>query len=268
MLFRSRGLMAVPGAAAVAPAVTPLATALRTGGFGGGGIATRAAGGAGTGAVSAALVNPEEAATGAGVGAAIGAAAPTAVKAFAKGSGWLWDAATKQLGAVKAAQLASDVAGGDLAAIKIATTAAQQGSTAGEAAAGIPNATWQAMETYFRGRNTGSWWTKRSAATEAETTAALDRLAGGATATESRAVQEQSKRALDAITTPMRETELAAAGTAGRMLPGLQATEARFAEAAAGKVDDVRRLTASVDNALEWANTWAPSAREIGRAHV
>ena len=152
-------------------------------------------------------------------------------------------------------------AGGDLAAIKIATTAAQQGATAGEAAAGIPNATWQAMETYFRGRNTGSWWTKRSAATEAETTAALDRLAGGATATESRAVQEQSKRALDAITTPMRETELAAAGTAGRMLPGLQATEARFAEAAAGKVDDVRRLTASVDNALEWANTWAPSAR-------
>ena len=257
----ARGLMAAPGAAAVAPAVTPLATALRTGGFGGGGIATRAAGGAGTGAVSAALVNPEEAATGAGVGAAIGAAAPTVVKAFAKGSGWLWDAATKQLGTVKAAQLARDVAGGDLAAIKIATTAAQQGSTAGEAAAGIPNATWQAMETYFRGRNTGSWWTKRSAATEAETTAALDRLAGGATATESRAVQEQSKRALDAITTPMRETELAAAGTAGRMLPGLQATEARFAEAAAGKVDDVRRLTASVDNALEWANTWAPSAR-------
>jgi len=139
-------------------------------------------------------------------------------------------------GAVKAAQLARDVAGGDLAAIKIATTAAQQGSTAGEATAGIPNATWQAMETYFRGRNTGSWWTKRSAATEAETTATLDRLAGGATATESRAVQEQSKRALDTITTPMRETELAAAGTAGRMLPGLQATEARFAEASAGKV--------------------------------
>ena len=257
----ARGLMAAPGAAAVAPVVAPLATALRTGGFGGGGIATRVAGGAGTGAVSAALVNPEEVATGAGVGAAVGAAGPAVVKAFAKGGGWLWDAITKQLGAVKAAQLARDVAGGDLAAIKIATTAAQQGSTAGEAAAGIPNATWQAMETYFRGRNTGSWWTKRSAATEAETTATLDRLAGGATATESRAVQEQSKRALDAITTPMRETELAAAGTAGRMLPGLQATEARFAEAAAGKVDDVRRLTASVDNALEWANTWAPSAR-------
>lgn len=257
----ARGLMAAPGAAAVAPTIAPLATALRTGGFGGGGIVTRAAGGAGTGAVSAAVVNPEEAATGAGVGATIGAAGPAAVKAFAKGGGWLWDAAAKQLGSVKAAQLARDVAGGDLAAIKIATTAAKQGETAGQAAANIPNATWQAMETYFRGRNTGSWWAKRSAAIEAETNDVLDRLAGGATATESRAVQEQSKRALDTITTPMRETELAAAGTAGRMLPGLQATEARFAEAAAGKVDDVRRLTASVDNALEWANTWAPSSR-------
>ena len=187
---------------------------------------------------------------------------PASLRAFSNGNGWLWDAVTQQLGTVKAAQLARDVAAGDLSAIKTVTTAANQkiptGETVGEITAGISNPTWQAMINYLQ---RGSWWSKRSAAIEAETNATLDRLAGGATATESRAVQEQSKRALDEITTPMRETELAAAGTAGRVLPGLQATEARFAEAAANKVDDVRRLTASVDNALEWANIWAPSAR-------
>jgi hypothetical protein len=259
----ARGLMAAPGAAAVAPTLRPLATALETGGFRGGGLLTRAAGGATTGATGTLAVSPEtaEVATGAGVSAAVGLTAPAALKAFAKGGGWLYDAVTQQLGTVKAAQLARDVAGGDLSAIKIATTAAKQGETVGQATADIPNATWQAMNTYLQGRNTGSWWTKRSAAIEAETNATLDQLAGGATATESRAVQEQSKKALDTITTPMRETELAAAGQAGRVLPGLQEKEARFGAAAAAKVDDVRNLTAAADRADEWAKTWAPSAR-------
>lgn len=259
----ARGLMAAPGAAAVAPTLRPLATALETGGFKGGGLLTRAAGGATTGAAGTLAVSPEteEVATGAGVSAAVGLTAPAALKAFAKGGGWLYDAVTQQLGAVKAAQLARDVAGGDLSAIKIATTAAKQGETVGQATAGILNPTWQAMITYLQGRNTGHWWTKRSAAIEAETNAALERLAGGATATESRAVQEQSKKALDTITTPMRETELAAAGQAGRVLPGLQEKEARFGAAAAAKVDDVRNLTAAAERADEWTKTWAPSAR-------
>jgi hypothetical protein len=324
----ARGLMAAPGAAAVAPTLRPLATALETGGFRGGGLLTRAAGGATTGATGTLAVSPEtaEVATGAAVSAAVGLTAPAALKAFAKGGGWLYDAVTQQLGTVKAAQLARDVAGGDLSAIKIVTaaakqgetvgkpspaslnafakgggwlydaatqqlgpvkaaqlardvanndksaikilsaikiapTAAKQGETVGQATANIPNAAWQAMNTYLQGRNTGSWWTKRRAAIEAETNAALDQLAGGATATESRAVQEQSKKALDAITTPMRETELAAAGQAGRVLPGLQEKEARFGAAAAAKVDDVRNLTAAAERADEWAKTWAPSAR-------
>ena len=250
-----RGLMAA------APSAAPLATAISTSGFGGGGMLTRATGGAISGAASAAVVNPEDTQTGATVGAVIGAAAPPALKAFAGGSGWLYDAVTQRLGSVKAARIARDVAGGDLSAIKIAMTAAKQGDTAGQAAAGIPNATWQAMDKLMQGQNTGSWWTKRSAAIEAETNDALDRLAGGATVTESRAVQEQTKKALDTITTPMRETSLERAGIAGAVQPGLEQTVAAAEKGAATKVEDVRRFTAVIDRADEWAKTWAPSSR-------
>lgn len=249
-----RGLMAA------APSAAPLATAISTSGFGGGGMLTRATGGAISGAASAAVVNPEDTQTGATVGAAIGAAAPPALKAFAGGGGWLYDAVTQRLGSVKAARIARDVAGGDLSAIKIAMTAAKQGDTAGQAAAGIPNATWQAMDKLMQGQNTGSWWTKRSAAIEAETNDALDRLAGGATATESRAVQDQTKKALDTITTPMRETSLERAGIAGAVQPGLEQTVAAAEKGAATKVEDVRRFTAAQDRWDEWAKTWMPSS--------
>jgi len=64
----------IPGAAALAK--TPLAQAIRTGGFSGGNLATRAAGGATLGGASAAILNPDEAATGAMIGGAIPVVAP------------------------------------------------------------------------------------------------------------------------------------------------------------------------------------------------
>jgi hypothetical protein len=64
----------IPGAAALAK--TPLAQAIRTGGFSGGNLATRAAGGATLGGASAAILNPDEAATGAMIGGAVPVVAP------------------------------------------------------------------------------------------------------------------------------------------------------------------------------------------------
>lgn len=58
------------------PAAAPLAQAIRTGGFSKGNIATRAAGGATLGGASAAILNPDEAATGAMIGGAIPVVAP------------------------------------------------------------------------------------------------------------------------------------------------------------------------------------------------
>jgi hypothetical protein len=69
------GAIAIP-LKAIAPAAAPLAQAIRTGGFSGGNIATRAAGGATLGGASSAIINPEEAGTGALIGAALPVVAP------------------------------------------------------------------------------------------------------------------------------------------------------------------------------------------------
>jgi hypothetical protein len=270
------------GVAAVAPRAAPLATALQTGGFStgamtaaqraaaglapatafqsAGNLATRAGGGAVTGAVSSAAVNPEDATSGALIGAVLPTVGAALVKQGAKFSGWLYDAMKSKLGEVKAGEIARRVAGGDLAAIRATNAAAQQGLSSGQAAAGIDNAAYAALDGLARKQNPASYYSRQETAQEADATNKLARLAGGATATESRAVRNESKNALNAITAPMRETELGAAGIAGELLPGLEAKAARFGEAATGKVEDVRRFTAAVDRADEWSKTWAPSA--------
>lgn len=259
-----RGLMAAAPAAAV-PAVTPLATALATGGMRAGAatipgsIAARTAGGATVGGVSS-LATGDDVATGAGVGAAVGVAAPAAMRQLARGSGWLFDALSGQLGMVKAGQIARLVAGGDLAAIRAANVAARQGETGGQVAAGVDNATWQALDNLARTENTGSWWTRRALAQTAEDADTLNRLAGGANVTESLAVQKASKDALNQLTTPMREAELAAAGVGNQQIPALQRTQERFAAAATAKVEDVRRFTEATGRAEDWARTWTPSS--------
>jgi hypothetical protein len=74
-------------------------------------------------------------------------------------------------------------------------------------------------------------------------------------------MQDASKKALNQLTTPMREAELAAAGVGNRQIPALQRTQERFAAAAADQVEDVRRFTEAAGRAENWARTWAPSSR-------
>ena len=254
------------GVTAVAPRLAPLATALETGGFrtgmapGAMNAMTRAAGGAVTGAAGSALVNPEDAASGAIIGAVLPTFGAALVKQGAKFSGWLYDAMKGKLGEVKAGEIARRVAGGDLAAIRAANAAAEQGLSSGQAAGGIDNAAYAALDDLARKQNPASYYSRQAAAQEADATNTLARLAGGATATESRAVREGSKNALNAITTPMREIELGAAGEAGRIAPGLEAKAAKFGQGAAAKVEDVRRFTAAAGRADDWSKTWAPSA--------
>ena len=260
------------GVTAVAPRLAPLATAIETGGFRTGlpqattglqrvgNVALRAGGGAIAGGAGAAAVNPEDVGLGATVGAALPTVGAGVVKLFGQGSGWLWDAVSGQLGKVKAGEIARKVAGGDLAAIRAANAAAQQGLSSGQAAAGIDNAAYAALDDLARKQNPANYYSKQATAQADATTNELARLAGGATATESRAVREESKNALNAITTPMREIELGAAGEAGRVTPGLEAKVAKFEQGATAKVEDVRRFTAAVDRAENWAKSWLPSS--------
>jgi len=257
-----------------------LKTAVATGGFRSGAalapgapmtarlakVGTQALGGGLVGGAGAALIDPEETMQGMAVGAALPTVAAPIVKKLAQGGGWLWDATTGKLGATKAGEIARKVAGGDLAAIRAANAAAQQGISSGQAAAGVDNATWSALDALAVKQNPASFYSRQAAAQADATANELARLAGGATATESRAVREGSKNALNAITTPMREIEFGAAGEAGRIAPGLEAKAAKFEQGAAAKVEDVRRFTAAADRASEWAKTWTPTTtRDSGQ---
>ena len=261
------------GVTAVAPRLAPLATAIETGGFKTGlapglqSVATRTAGGAIAGGASAAAVNPEDATSGAIIGAVLPTFGAALVKQGAKFSGWLYDAMKGKLGEVKAGEIARRVAGGDLAAIRAANAAAQQGLSSGQAAAGIDNAAYAALDDLARKQNPASYYSRQVIDQADAATNELARLAGGATATESRAVRETSKNALNAITTPMRDIELGAAGEAGRVTPGLEAKVSKFEQGATAKVEDVRRFTAAADRASEWAKTWTPTTtRDSGQS--
>lgn len=219
------GLAPVLGAGAAAlPVVRALAPAISSSGFvtkvpsglpaapatilsRGVDLTKRLSGGAIAGGATAAAIEPtvEDIEIGTAIGAAIPGVAAPVVKGLAKGTGWLYDAISGKLGEVKAAKIARAVADGEINAIKAANLAASQGETAGQAAAGIDNSAWQALDELTKSADTSSWWSKRFLVQKAENTDTLNRLAGGATPTESRAVQESTKKALNKITTPMRE---------------------------------------------------------------
>lgn len=97
----------IPGAAALAK--TPLAQAIRTGGFSGGNLATRAAGGATLGGVSSAIINPEEAGTGAAIGAVVPVVAPGVNRLVQAGASKIAD--MRQMPNQLAAKIARDSLG-------------------------------------------------------------------------------------------------------------------------------------------------------------
>jgi hypothetical protein len=101
--------MAIAAPLRAIPAAAPLAQSIRTGGFSGGNLATRAAGGAVTGGATAAVINPEEAGTGAVIGAAIPVVAPGVNKLVQAGASKIAD--MRQMPNQLAAKIARDSLG-------------------------------------------------------------------------------------------------------------------------------------------------------------
>lgn len=77
----------------------------------------------------------------------------------------------------------------------------------------------------------------------------LQKIAGGADQTSARVAREEMKDLLNQRLVPVLKTELEAANVAGRMAPQLQRDVAGFEGAAAGRVEDVRRMTAAAERA-------------------
>lgn len=201
--------------------------------------------GAAAGAGLAALkpdANAESIGEGAlGGGIASGVVAP-AITQGAKAAGWLYDTMRGARQDLSAGKILRDAAGSDLSKIRAANSAAPEDLTAAQAAFGIDRDTWSALGELAKRNDKESFYrvlADRQVQAQRDT---LAKIAEGANQTEARASRLGTKDTLNAITTPMRETELNAANTAGKLLPKLQGDAQRFGDAAASKVQDVRRM--------------------------
>jgi hypothetical protein len=143
-----------------------------------------------------------------------------------------------------AAAIARKASGEDLSKIRELLNKDQSGLTVSEILADLDRNQVHALGELARTKDTSNFYSKLNKLREQTRQTTLDNLAGGASNTEILNNLAKSKQALTDVTTPMRETNLAAANT-GKLKQGLETQATRLGEAAAGKVDDVRRFTAA-----------------------
>jgi hypothetical protein len=246
--FPVGGMIAAPLRAV--PAAAPLAQAIRSGGFSTGqaiqkgtpaaarlaDIGTRVTGGAITGGATAAVINPAEAETGAMIGAAIPLAGTT-VGYLARGAGFLKDAFSGQLAAIKAGKISREVAGDRIEAIRAALAAAPEDLTAAQATAGVQKNAFQALGAFAAKTDDISLKLKQQALDDI---ALLQRMAEGGNETEARRAYEASIQRLNRLTSDMRNVELNAANQAAKTInqlaPQAQQRQASMVNALRGGI--------------------------------
>lgn len=191
------------------------------------------------------------------MGATMEAGGRVAGQAISAGMGKLMD--VRQLAQQRAAQIARQSVGGDLAAARAALAEAPEGATAAQALAGAeqPFYTTQAL-LQRAGRRApeamGPTTGPQAGMTPAQSAAAVNELAamaGGPTATAARAVRADEIEALNNALLPQRNVVLQGINEAEIARRRLQGEAARMGEAAAQKVEDVRRFTAAGERTPE-----------------
>jgi len=241
------GLKAIaPYVPSVARFITPVAESISTGGFRTGlgptgpikpitGLpsytakdvaaegAARAIGGGTLGGLTTALTNPEDTGTGVLVGAAIPTVAAPFVKAGVTGAGRVIDLLSGRAGDIKAARIAKTALGDQLIPATLALQQARPGITAVQALqeAGIDAAPFMSLGVLAEQSSVGEAYRRLARAQTQEQKNMLIAMTGGGTQTGAREAQAGSKQALNALTTPMRETELQAANQAGQTISQL-----------------------------------------------
>lgn len=145
-----------------------------------------------------------------------------------------------------AAAITRKAAGEDLDTIRAILNQDKSGLTVADLLADLDRNQIHALGEVARAKDTTNFYSKLDKFRKQNQETTLNNLAGGATNTEILNNLAKSKQALTDITTPMRETELAAANT-GKYKQRLERQATTLGEIAAGKVDDVRRFTAARD---------------------
>lgn len=270
----ARGLtFAATKAPALAPYITPLATSLQTGGFTTGRTAAtvgqravdlglRAVGGAVPGATGAAIMNPEDAGMGAITGAGISALAPPVI-------GKAIDVFMKRGGDVRAGGLLRTVAGDQVNALRQLMQAFPD-ELPSRLLANTDLPALRPLQAILKRAEAEDPAQVINALRQREgqdLVNELNRLAGGATATETRAARDVAQRALRDVSAPQREEALAAARRTGEVVPRLERIAGEAAEKATAAADEVRRFSDLANRADDWARNWV-AQRGIGEAGV
>lgn len=150
----------------------------------------------------------EEAVTGELIGRSIG----PVVRAGARGMDLLRSVPQR-----KAVEIARQAAGPDISDIRVGLATAAPDVTPRQATAQLPRQAWQSLLAFEPTDFAADVARRQKALSEQQ----LGALAGGTSQTAAREAAEAEKRGLTALTTPMRETELAAANEAQRVMNAL-----------------------------------------------
>jgi hypothetical protein len=251
------------GMGASAARMPQFARALETGGFGGQGMLPRATAGGVVGGASAGLVDPADLLTGAGVGAGLPYFMAGAAKLGSAGAGKIMDVFGMGLPESRAANILSEAIGPqNMPNAMAALRAAGATELPDETLIGISRPAFMSLVDLAAKKDPDATINALRALQSEEQMNELARIAGGFTQTQARATREQTQANLRGLTAPMREQALESAGLAGRYAPGLETDVSRFQGAAAGKVEDVRRL----EGARAAAEAKAGEAYPVGGA--
>lgn len=151
----------------------------------------------------------------------------------------IWKAidAVRTMAATRAAKILQQAAGADLPAIRASTAAASPGLTATQAASGVHSDVFNALGELAARKDKASYFARLAEQQRQDRLNYMRSLAAGATQTEARQAVEASRKALNQVTSPMREAELGAADIAGKLLAAdeslILGEGARFAQSQA-----------------------------------
>ena len=144
-------------------------------------------------------------------------------EAFTRGAGKIFTGGARALDFLRstperqAANIARQAAGKQLPAVRAALAGAEPAVSPAQATAEIPRQPWQALLAFEPTDFSAQLARNRRALQEEE----LARMAGGRSQTEAMRTQEQSQEMLNALTAPMRQTELGAANQAAETIARL-----------------------------------------------
>ena len=182
----------------------------------------------------------------AGARGVIQPAVQAAAKGLARGVGAVKD--IKDSAKVRAGRIARESLGDDLPAARQTLSKAADDISAAQALAPLNLPVTQALLARASARDP-KFFTNLLGEQDAARIRTLQQVAGGADQTAARQAAGELKKILNERLIPTLEIEIGAANLAGKLQPKFQAEAERMGQAAAGKVEDVRRFTAAGDRA-------------------